>query len=288
MYILSSPLGNNIVNSSVNGQSNNVYNILREAAGLDEDCIGSTSHSQAVFKLNNLESGKDVVSFRDKPGCSSDDDHHQIHSGSQAENSVQSRKNGDEISDTNKSLYGSNKINGVKTTRLGKQNSKNKKIGKTVVFFKRASENKNKRNKIIRTFKKKAVKQSLTKKQTLSVNKHRPTFKDKQDDAPCDLEKMDIAEPSFKKVKQELPPPELKPLTSCKCGKSGTTNQLTCLGQRCQCYSMKLPCIGCKCKGCRNPKKGPDSSSYPTSGLYGASYLRSGSRSFQERVCVNM
>ncbi|KAL3846457.1 hypothetical protein ACJMK2_017445 [Sinanodonta woodiana] len=41
----------------------------------------------------------------------------------------------------------------------------------------------------------------------------------------------------------------------CRCGKAGGFNQLTCLGQRCPCYSRKLPCIACRCRGCRNPRK---------------------------------
>ncbi|KAK3589989.1 hypothetical protein CHS0354_035017 [Potamilus streckersoni] len=45
----------------------------------------------------------------------------------------------------------------------------------------------------------------------------------------------------------------------CRCGKAGGFNQLTCLGQRCPCYSRKLPCIGCRCRGCRNPRKAVES-----------------------------
>ena len=41
----------------------------------------------------------------------------------------------------------------------------------------------------------------------------------------------------------------------CKCGRGGTNSRLTCLGQRCPCYIKKLPCIGCRCTGCRNPRK---------------------------------
>ncbi|XP_033759434.1 E3 ubiquitin-protein ligase MSL2-like [Pecten maximus] len=47
---------------------------------------------------------------------------------------------------------------------------------------------------------------------------------------------------------------EQKDLKTCKCGRGGTNSRLTCLGQRCPCYINKLPCIGCKCKGCRNPR----------------------------------
>lgn len=45
-----------------------------------------------------------------------------------------------------------------------------------------------------------------------------------------------------------------KDLKICKCGRGGTNSRLTCLCQRCPCYINKLPCIGCKCKGCRNPR----------------------------------
>ncbi|XP_021351463.1 E3 ubiquitin-protein ligase MSL2-like [Mizuhopecten yessoensis] len=51
------------------------------------------------------------------------------------------------------------------------------------------------------------------------------------------------------------PGSEQKDLKICKCGRGGTNSRLTCLGQRCPCYINKLPCVGCKCKGCRNPRK---------------------------------
>lgn len=51
------------------------------------------------------------------------------------------------------------------------------------------------------------------------------------------------------------PDNEQKEIKICKCGRGGTNSRLTCLGQRCPCYIKKLPCIGCKCKGCRNPRK---------------------------------
>lgn len=59
-------------------------------------------------------------------------------------------------------------------------------------------------------------------------------------------------EPSIKKLKLLFGENEYK---ACKCGRGGTSSQLTCLGQRCPCYVKKLPCIKCKCRGCRNPRK---------------------------------
>ena len=62
-------------------------------------------------------------------------------------------------------------------------------------------------------------------------------------------------EPSIKKLKLLFGENEYK---VCKCGRGGTSSQLTCLGQRCPCYVKKLPCIKCKCRGCRNPRKSFD------------------------------
>ncbi|XP_046379889.1 E3 ubiquitin-protein ligase MSL2-like [Haliotis rufescens] len=41
----------------------------------------------------------------------------------------------------------------------------------------------------------------------------------------------------------------------CRCARNNPPNRLTCLGQRCPCYSSRVPCIGCMCRGCRNPRK---------------------------------
>ncbi|XP_062596829.1 E3 ubiquitin-protein ligase MSL2-like [Saccostrea cucullata] len=61
-----------------------------------------------------------------------------------------------------------------------------------------------------------------------------------------------IVELSMKKSKHSNNPSDVK---ICKCGRGGTNSRLTCLGQRCPCYIKKLPCINCKCRGCRNPRK---------------------------------
>ena len=40
----------------------------------------------------------------------------------------------------------------------------------------------------------------------------------------------------------------------CRCGNATLCpGKLTCCGQRCPCYVDSLPCLDCKCKGCRNP-----------------------------------
>lgn len=59
--------------------------------------------------------------------------------------------------------------------------------------------------------------------------------------------------PPLKKPK--LVPASQSEIKICKCGRGGQNSRLTCLGQRCPCYIKRLPCIGCKCKGCRNPRK---------------------------------
>lgn len=67
-----------------------------------------------------------------------------------------------------------------------------------------------------------------------------------------------IVEMSVKKSKHSSNPSDIK---ICKCGRGGTNSRLTCLGQRCPCYIKKLPCINCKCRGCRNPRKATASNS---------------------------
>lgn len=42
----------------------------------------------------------------------------------------------------------------------------------------------------------------------------------------------------------------------CRCGNATPTpGKLTCCGQRCPCYVDSKSCIGCKCRGCRNPHR---------------------------------
>ena len=42
--------------------------------------------------------------------------------------------------------------------------------------------------------------------------------------------------------------------SGCRCGNATLCpGKLTCCGQRCPCYVDNLPCIDCKCRGCRNP-----------------------------------
>jgi len=42
--------------------------------------------------------------------------------------------------------------------------------------------------------------------------------------------------------------------SGCRCGNATLCpGKLTCCGQRCPCYVDSMPCIDCKCKGCRNP-----------------------------------
>jgi hypothetical protein len=152
---------------------------------------------------------------------------------------------------------------------------RNKNSKKPVIFLKRAALNKNKcksKKAVLKTALNKARKRKqAVVKRFNTRSKH---------EAPSDLERIDNSSTTFKKMKVELQPPELKPLSSCNCGKAGNYNQLTCIGQRCPCYSMKLPCVGCKCRGCRNPKKGPD---YQVMNTIGSSaVLRSGTRNATE------
>nr|XP_022341745.1 E3 ubiquitin-protein ligase MSL2-like [Crassostrea virginica] len=67
-----------------------------------------------------------------------------------------------------------------------------------------------------------------------------------------------IVDMSVKKSKHSNNATEIK---ICKCGRGGTNSRLTCLGQRCPCYIKKLPCINCKCRGCRNPRKATSTNS---------------------------
>lgn len=90
-----------------------------------------------------------------------------------------------------------------------------------------------------------------------------------------------MVEVSVKKSKHSNNPNEVK---ICKCGRGGTNSRLTCLGQRCPCYIKKLPCINCKCRGCRNPRKATSSNSEL---LSNSSNLSNSSSSIDTQVSPN-
>ena len=87
------------------------------------------------------------------------------------------------------------------------------------------------------------------------------TIKGHNSDDTLRKDKYTSIEPSIKKLKLIFGENEIK---ICKCGRGGTSSQLTCLGQRCPCYVKKMPCLRCKCRGCRNPRKSYDSESDQT------------------------
>ncbi|XP_050389213.1 E3 ubiquitin-protein ligase MSL2 [Patella vulgata] len=53
----------------------------------------------------------------------------------------------------------------------------------------------------------------------------------------------------------------------CKCARNNQPSPLTCLGQRCPCYSNKRACVGCMCRGCRNPRHEKDPSVFSENDL---------------------
>lgn len=285
-YIYSSPLGTKISSSTVNGETNNLMSILHEALSFED---------KYVIKKQTTESlGDQTKSIKTEPqqpvaGCST--------SGDDDNKPIKVTKLDSENTESNKTVITDEEIHvqsqekpktrevHIPKTNTETENDKIQNPRKTVVFMKRAAKNRlNKKNKFKSPGKKSLLKMAKSKRKKL----HRPNISKREtvsDFFPVVTLSSDstLDNEQSKRIKLDLPPPELKPPSFCRCGKSGKYNQLTCLGQRCPCYSMKLPCIGCKCKGCRNPKKGPQNSGPDH---FSSALLRSGVRNHADSLYV--
>lgn len=287
LYIHCSPLGNIIRNSSVNGETNHLLKIVQEGMDFKDDYVPPTTFqpSTSLPPERDFSAVNTVSEFQNTSQITENEN---AAITSQNINQPDVTKTESTVSSVELNSISHNK----KTSVEGKcynyesmlhEKNKIKTLKKPVIFLKRASLNRKKtisKNNLYLKTGGHSVKSDKKKR----FPAKRINTRHSQQEAPSDLERIDNSEPSLKKVKVELQPPELKPLSSCNCGKSGNFNQLTCIGQRCPCYSMKLPCVGCKCRGCRNPKKVPD-----YKGMIGSSaVLRSGTRNASEALCTNM
>ena len=251
-YVLTAPLGDAICSLSVNGETNNLKSILLEG----KNFVSASSVKSEVAEL----------SFNPQPSTSTIPETTDLTTIANGLDTDTNDVLSEELDD----------FDAVPTFSFNKRDRSKRTVKRSVKIISKAAKLKQQKckrnNKKTKTF----FKRDLKKKK---VQKNRKTTKSLT--AKLD---QDSHVPLSKKVKLELQPPALKPLSTCNCGKSGNFNQLTCIGQRCPCYSMKLPCLRtCKCRGCRNPKKDP---SYP--GACSSAVLRSGTRNTSESLCVNI
>uniref|UniRef100_A0A1Y1KNL2 CXC MSL2-type domain-containing protein n=1 Tax=Photinus pyralis TaxID=7054 RepID=A0A1Y1KNL2_PHOPY len=81
------------------------------------------------------------------------------------------------------------------------------------------------------------------------------TIKRKSKETHIPIKKENCNKALFKKPTNKC---ILKSRHGCRCGNAtATPGKLTCCGQRCPCYVESKACLGCKCRGCRNPHR-PD------------------------------
>lgn len=293
LYIFNSHLGHVIQNSCINGETNHLIQILREGMDFQDDYSYNpptssgdiTSNIASTASTSSFESTTEITSPASEPTIDVTTDHDQIEEQVlQNADFLSSNTDENEIEtvpevkvNIARNTYGrKRKTSGKIHDHNYGNKTKIKTMKKPVIFLKRAAVNKTKSKCSLSQISQKTHRTKKNKRKKLK----KLGFRTFIGDAPSDLERIDKSVLSVKKGKTELHPPELKPLSSCNCGKSGNFNQLTCIGQRCPCYSMKLPCVGCKCKGCRNPKKGPD-----YQGMYNinsSAVLRSGTRNTTE------
>ena len=278
-YIYSSPLGTKISSETVNGEMDNLLSILQEAISFEDKYIVKTSQSiESLGEQIKTEPAQPV------PGCSTSENLDEKHievTKLDTETNKTAVKNQEKILKSQEK-HKNQEIH-VAETNIEPESDKINNPQKTVVFMKRAAKNRlNKKNKLRTPGKKSLLKMSKRNKLHVPKITKRETVTDFFPVVPLSPG-SNLENEQSKRIKLDLPPPELKPPSFCRCGKSGKYNQLTCLGQRCPCYSMKLPCIGCKCKGCRNPKKGPQNSGQDH---FSSAILRSGVRNHTDSLYV--
>ncbi|KAH3813557.1 E3 ubiquitin-protein ligase MSL2-like [Dreissena polymorpha] len=257
-YIHLSHLGLVLCNSNANGETYNIKSIILEGINITErndKPVGFTSESSLRCSTEILLSTNTYTT-----------------QNLSADNNVQlDTKSLDVFEDADTCTI--NKADGCS----GKPEEKSE----TFLFLKKAQRQKSVKRSV-KIMNKKSIRKTTGKKSKKGIVERKmkgskTTRKLKLKGVPNLIDNLDDIVPVLtKQVKIQLDPPSLKPLSSCNCGKSGNFNQLTCIGQRCPCYSMKLPCLGtCKCKGCRNPKKEPD---FKSSNTFSSAVLRSGTR----------
>lgn len=304
IYIYNSYLGSVIRNSSVNGETNHLVQLLQEGMDFQDDYSYKpttitheepppieTETSMTTSSQNSSDPTReitDAVEISDRDITIDNEDpvikETPVESSSDVkETVVQFDKNKSSMKNVQRKKLKRIPKFGKKTKNSSKAHDHNYEtknfqqgLAKPVVFLQRAAVRKNSSQSSL-------LKRSLSKHCAKKYNRKglkKFNLRNSGIDAPSDLERMDKKSPALKKGKKDLLPPELKPLSTCNCGKSGNFNQLTCIGQRCPCYSMKLPCVSCKCRGCRNPKKGPDYQG--TYNISSAAVLRSGIRNAPE------
>ena len=276
-YIYTSTIGQNISAATVNGETNSLNTILQEAVAFEDPYIVKSSQPTVTSSEKTIIKAEPVQPV---PGCSVNVD---IEVTGQDCGSVNEIEMSEIIVKSKEQINHQTPDTEPEISEKDKSSeSDSKPQKKMVIFLKRAAKNRRRKNKLKIPGKKSLLKTSKSNKISLS----RLSNTEKSLDFSLDVSvspESDLENEQSKRTKLDLPPPELKPPSFCRCGKSGKYNQLTCLGQRCPCYSMKLPCIGCKCKGCRNPKKGPSSSGQEH---FSSTVLRSGVRNQNDSLYV--
>ena len=287
MYIYSSHLGEVIKTCGVNGETNHLLKLVQEGIDFQDDYVPPTLNTHTNSSPSTVNECSQAPPALNLPATTTHvspevnikDESLDAHNKTSNERNIES-SNLPSVHLNDIKLNNNRKRKTENVTDHNYENKvhsviRNKNSKKPVIFLKRATVNKNKCKSV--SLKTALNKVRKGKRKQVVVKKFNTRSKH---EAPSDLERIDNCTTSLRKVKVELQPPELKPLSSCNCGKAGNYNQLTCIGQRCPCYSMKLPCVGCKCRGCRNPKKGPDYQGINTIGS--SAVLRSGTRNATE------
>lgn len=286
VYIYNSPLMPALSSINVNGEANSLCLILKEGMEYKDDFVAQSFWMPSIMQ-DTVQIAKDIEMQSSETEAVVNDDEFADISDSELTDAHSHDLQSHVDSETADKMYvtSENLINAPKQS-IGIRSTRNKrKPIKAIIFQKKSSENKRKCNTrkpddvlILKSHNE--IKLKKLKKMKLRHNNKLPS-----QSLLSNLVKRDNPEHLLKKVKIELIPTDLEQLNTCNCGKSGNFNQLTCIGQRCPCYSMKLPCIACKCKGCRNPKKGLNCENNNTNCSY--AILRSGTRTTTESLCAN-
>lgn len=264
-YVMSSPIGTDLQEQAHNGETNSLVTILEEGVHFEDDyqsppVIPITMPSQvpaSTAEQPELAEEAEITKSMDKPTCMK----------SKSKLNIQPKIKMDIVKKSHRKKNRLKKYKWYtkpkKKVPLKKNNVKNSKLSQRNENLVNVIPS----NEIKYEIKRESIDEGRPKLKVKLRAKKVDKFNNREFGSDCEtmkgnfvdtmkVDKCTSIEPSIKKLKLIFGENEFK---VCKCGRGGTSSQLTCLGQRCPCYVKKLPCIRCKCRGCRNPRKSFDS-----------------------------
>ena len=248
-YIYGSPIGTEILSMTTNGETNSLEQLLKELMKFeDKEYVLGTNVSRLTMPvltpviIKNKKTGKRKLKYI---GSASTDGNsrsdpptlHPIHMTS------------DDAITSSSNFMSSGAANSY-VSNICRSDKLSKAIPKSNTYHKRVY------NKVRPRSLKLGVRKNVNLHRKSYVKRHFFGRQQKQLKAQrISYEEKFLSQLPTKRLRAERAESQPK-RKICKCARNNLPNILTCMGQRCPCYSSFLPCVGCLCRGCRNNRQG--------------------------------